>query len=164
MSSVSLDELESEIITILRAFKVDFKKNNLVKHVSVQFIVEDFGLIICGVHRYEYTIVRDVVNDEYEGWSTLYVGTHDDLDKKRYDILWSLMRGGYLKHLRLNYPREFAAAITMEGLGQRIINQRLKIWRNRPKFKYLIEDNESAKKSAMSYLLSTEPSFFDYMP
>jgi hypothetical protein len=54
--------------------------------------------------------------------------------------------------------------MSMGNFGRKIIEQRLKIWKDQPKYKFMIEDNKSALKYPANMILATEPAFFDYMP
>ncbi len=157
-------ELESGIEIMLRALHVPFKKVVLIKDVSVHFLIEDFGVMVCGINRLDYTEVNEKVDKEYPGWRLVYITTNDDLVEMRFDVIWTLMQSGYMKWVRINYPREFKNLIIEGGFGNRIIDERLKRWGDLPKHRFFVQDNISARNSATNYVLSSEPSFFDYMP
>lgn len=159
-----LEELESEIKIMLYAYKVESKVYRLIKSVSVQFVVEQFGVIVCGINREDYKIITDQVNQDFPDYRVVYITGSDNMLEKKDDVLWELMKGGYIKWVRMNYPRTFNDSIVRGNLGNKIINQRLKIWNDRPKYRFLIEDNEYAKVNSASFIFSIDPSFFDYMP
>lgn len=159
-----IDDLEHEIEVMLSVLKLNYRKISIIKKTSVQYLIEDFGVIICGMERLDYGSMKEIIERDYEGWRAVYLTVHDDVSKEREKIIWELSRSGYLKWVRLKFPRQFNNFIIMEGFGKKIINERLKIWNGRNKYKFLIEDNEDALRQSETYLLSVEPSFYDYIP
>jgi hypothetical protein len=69
-----------------------------------------------------------------------------------------------MKWIRLTYPRQFNKVIGLTDLGHKIIRKRLELWENKPKYKFLIEDNKDALLNSTSYVMALDPGFFDYMP
>lgn len=162
---ITLKALEENVAIMLNQFRVAVKKISFMRDTSANFLVEDFGLIVCCIDRLDYTQVSNIVTDKFEGWRPVFISTDDDLMEKRDEVLWALMRCGYLKWLRYTFPRQTKSALLgMENLGEKIIRERLNIWNNQPKFKYLIEDNEVALRNGLQRELANDPSFFDYMP
>ena len=49
-------------------------------------------------------------------------------------------------------------------MDRKIIKERLKVWDNAPKYRFLIDENEAALREATTYVLSVDPAFFDSMP
>lgn len=160
--SMTMEILEGEIQTMLHGFMLQSKKSVLVSGVSVQFLVEDFGIIISGINRADYKVILDAVDVKFKDWRKVFITTFDDIEEIRYEVLWELMRSGYMTWLRMEHPRPFTRLIT-EGFGDRIINRRLELWSNKPKYNYLISLNEWAKQMAKTYVLSIYPGFFDTM-
>lgn len=159
---MTMDILEGEIAAMIHAFMLTGKKIELIKGVSMQFLIEQFGVLICGINRPDYRTVADAVSREYPDWRSIYITTFDDINEMRYEVLWELMKSGYIIWLRTEYPRLFTRSIT-EGLGDRIINKRLEMWNDKAKFVYLKSLNEWAKTMPKTYILSTYPGFFDNM-
>ncbi len=91
------------------------------------------------------------------------ITTTEDFKKRKESFIWELMKSGYLKWLRLSYPRQFKDLIVTQNFGRKIIDKRLELWDNKAKFKFLIEENK-AYKSAIGYALSQNPAFFDMIP
>jgi len=149
---------------MIHALRIKAKKISLIKGVSTQFVVEEFGTIICAIKRVEYTLVDAAVDDNFPGWRKVYITSSDDFNAKREELIWELMKSGYMRWIRFNYPQLFKNLIVMNNYGNKIIDQRLKIWNNQPKYKFMIEDNVEAKKVAATYILSADPGFFDFMP
>ena len=98
------------------------------------------------------------------GWRFIYFTAHDSLLEKKEEIIWDLMRGGFIRYIRTRYPQQFKNLIIMENFGKKIIKQRLKVWGDTPKYRFLKQENEAALNEAFSYIISVDPSFFDYMP
>lgn len=162
---MDLQELEEHVAIILNQLRVKYRMMNLIKGVSTQLMVEDFGLIICCINRADYTQVNNAVLEQFKDWRTLYITTNDDITTKRLEILWSLMRCGYMKWLRYTFPRQVRNILNgPDDLGRKIIEERLRIWGDKPKFKFLVADNRVAFKNGILRELTNDPSFFDYMP
>lgn len=161
---MSMDELEVQINMMFYALRVKAKKTSIVRGVSIQFLIEDFGVVVCAIDRLEYTIVDSAVDDNFPGWRKVYVTSEDDFNAKREELVWELMKSGYMRWLRFSYPQLFKNLIVMNNYGNKIIDHRLKIWNNQAKYKFMILDNIDAKKASATYILSTDPGFFDYMP
>jgi len=113
--------------------------------------------------RNDYAFVNKAINEHYPDYRYVYVSTYDDLIKKREEIVWSLMQGGYMTYIRQNFPRQFNS-LMVDGFGNKIIKERLARWNNKALYKFLIEENERALNVPVTMILSQEPAFFDYMP
>jgi hypothetical protein len=162
---MNLLELEAQIAITLNHFRVKFYKSVLSRGISSQFIVEDFGLLICCINRVDYAEASCAINEGYQDWRNIYITTGDSISEKRYTILWGLMRGGYMKWLRYKHPRQVRSALNgPENLGQKIIEERLRVWGNKPKYRFFIEDNLAVLHNGIIRELSSDPGFFDYMP
>lgn len=160
--TMTLDVLEGEIGAMLHSFMVDKKKLYLVPGVSVQFVVPQFGLIISGINRADYKMVLDAVNRDYADWRQVYITTFDKMEEVKYEVLWELMRSGYMFWLQQEHPRPFNRLI-VEGFGDRIIKKRLELYGTKPKYNFLRELDTWAKDMAKTYVLSMYPGFFNHM-
>jgi len=161
---MTLEELETHISIMLKNLQVSFRKVYLMHGNALQFNVEDFGLVICAIDKLDYQQAKSAVDRGFSGYRELYITTDDRLEEKRYEVIWELMKCGYMKYIRVHFNRQFKHLMSMQNFGNRIIDRRLEIWADRPKYRFLIADNEDAKKHPTTYILATEPSFFDYMP
>jgi len=162
---MDLKELEDYINIMLNQFMLKFKKISVLRGASVQFMIEEFGLIISCINRAEYVQVKSLLDDQFSDWRKIYITTNENIAEEKFNVLWALMRCGYMKWLRYNFPRQVKNAINgPENLGQKIIEERLRIWNNKAKYKFLIEDNKVALRNGILRELSNDPSFFDYMP
>lgn len=160
---VKLIELESDIEITLRSLRVGFKKIYLVKDVSVQFVCEDFGVIVNAINRADYAHINKITVENFPNHRYIYISTFDDLLKVKEEIIWTLMQSGYMKFIRMNFIRQFTELVT-NGFGNKIIDERLKRWGDRPKFKFFVEENREARQLPVSMVLAAEPAFFDMMP
>lgn len=162
---MDLTELEEHAAIMLNQLRVKYRKVNLVRGISTQFVIDDFGLIICCINRVDYAQVSNVVVDQFKDWRTIYLTTNDNMLEKKYQVIWALMRCGYMKWLRYNFPRQVRSILNgPDDLGRKIIEERLRIWADRPKYKFLADDNRVAFKNGILRELTNDPSFFDYMP
>ena len=162
---MDLQELETHIKVMLKTLLLNSKKINILKNVAVAFLVEDFGTIVCGINRSDYSQVDSILTEQFKGWRYVYITTQDDIQKKKYDVIWELLRGGYMRWLRDIYPRQIKNILMgSDSLGNRILKERLRIWAKRSKYNYLIEDTNSVLKYGLVRELTHDPGFFDYMP
>lgn len=162
---MDLQELETHIKVMLNNFMLGSKKMNILKNIAVAFLVDDFGIIVCGINRADYSQVESVLAEQFKNWRRVYITAQDDIVEKKDVVLWELMRCGYMKWLRTTYPRQLKNVLTgTENLATKILNERLRIWANRSKYKYLIEDTKSVLKYGLLRELAHDPGFFDYMP
>jgi hypothetical protein len=58
---MDLRELEDHVSIMLGQLRVSFRKFNLIRGISTQFIIEDFGLVVCCINRSDYTQVNDAI-------------------------------------------------------------------------------------------------------
>lgn len=162
--SMSMTELEDAIVVMLHALKLDYKTDSVIRGISIQFVVEQFGTIVCGINRQDYKLVDDQIKQSYPDWRVVYITTFDNMLEKKEETIWKLMEGGYMRWIRVTYPRAFNELIIMQEFGKRIINRRLEVYGNKPKYKFLIEDNEDSKHYPATTVLSWDSGFYDLMP
>jgi len=160
---VKLIELEADIEIILRTLRVDFKKVYLVKDVSIQFVCEDFGVIVNAINRIDYSYINKVTIENFPNYRYIYISTFDNLLEAKEEIIWTLMQSGYMKFIRTNFEPQFKNLV-MNNFGNKIIDERLKRWGDQPKFKFFIEENKDKRQLPVNMILATDPSFFDMMP
>lgn len=162
---MDLAELEQEVAIVLNQLRVKYRKINIVRGVSTQLVVDDFGLIVCCINRADYTQISGAVNEQFKDWVVVYITTNDNILEEKYQILWALMRCGYMKWLRYTFPRQVRNILNgTDDLGRKIIEERLRIWGDKPKYKWFVEDNRVAFQNGILRELTNDPSFFDYMP
>lgn len=161
---ISMLELETEIDIILKALRITYKKAQLIKGGGSQFICEDFGVIISSINRTDYSSVKSLVNQKFPGYRYVYISTFDNLLEAKDEVVWTFMQGGYMRLVRMNFPRQFNELIITQNFGNKIIDERLKRWGSLPKYRYLVAENKKARELPATMVLSTEPGFFDYMP
>lgn len=161
---MSLRRTTYDVGVILGALRVPYIITSVVKNITTQYIIEDFGVAVSIITPGDYTLIRDRVDAVFKNYSALFISEKDNLNEKRYDIIWTLMQSGYMKWLRMSFPSQFPNILDAGNLGNLIIDERLHRWDNKPKFKYLIQDNLEAKNVGFRRMLSHDPSFFDYMP
>jgi hypothetical protein len=161
---MSLRRISYDVGVLLGALRVPYMIMNVIKSITVQYLVEDFGVVISVINPGDYKVIKEKVESSFEGWRHVYISTSEEVNNKRYDIIWELMRSGYMKWLRMIYTAQFPNIIEADNLGGRIIDERLRLWDGQNKYKFLIEDNLQAKEIGFRRMLSKDPSFFDYMP
>jgi hypothetical protein len=161
---MDLEALEIDVRNMLKALRLDYDVVHLTSSSSIQFVIKDFGTVVCCISRMDYTTVREVVENTYMDYRVLYITTDEDISTKRFEVVWELMTAGYMRWVRFEHQRIFNNLITFENFGNRIIEERLRRFAGRPRYKYLIEQNEWAKRNADTYVMSIDPGFYDMMP
>ena len=162
---MELQELDAHIGIMLKTFMLSSKKISLLRNTVVAYLIGDFGTIICGINRADYSQVKEILTEKFKGWRYIYITTQEDIANKKYEVLWELMRGGYMKWLRTAYPHQMKNTLMgIDNLGNKILQERLRIWANRDKYKYLIEDTKSVLNYGILRELAHDPGFFDHMP
>lgn len=96
-------------------------------------------------------------------WRIVYIRPSDTLEEKRMEVIWELMRAGYMHYLRTEVPRTFKEMIINQGWDKKIIEKRLEIYGNVPRYNYWRDLNKWALKQPATYILSTDSGFFDFL-
>jgi hypothetical protein len=160
-----LEDIEQEVYTSIAALRVTPRRVALMKGVSSQLIIDDFGVIVCCINRLDYAMVDSKVTKDYDGWEVVYVSTSDNMAEKRDEILWALIRGGYIRWLRnVLSDSQFKNLIMFNNLGEKIIKKRLEIWGDKPKYRYFIEDHKAVLRFGFQREFADDPGFFDWLP
>jgi hypothetical protein len=149
---------------MLGALRVPYDVMSVYKQITIQYVVKQFGVVVSAINPSDYGAISSKVEETFEGYRHIYVASTDNISDKRYEVVWDLMRGGYMKYLRSVYGAQFPNILETDNLAGRIIEERLRIWDNKPMYIYLIQDNLEAQKMGARRLLAEDPSFFDYMP
>lgn len=155
------DELCNDVRIMLHALRLESKEHCPSPKVEQQFIIKEFGVVVHVVNSKFFEIPE---LDPYEDWRQIYINEHDNLNKKREETVWEIMKSGYMIWLRETHPQAFKNLILNYDYSKKIIDQRLKIWNGKPKYTFLIERNIKARSMSSGYILSVEPGFFDDMP
>jgi len=161
---LSINRSSYDVGVLLGAFRLHYKITNVIKHITTQYIINDFGVIVSVTSTSDESRVATKLEEMYPGYKLLFIMIGDNVDDHRYPVLWELMHSGYLKWLRTNYSSSFRSILESGNLANLIIDERLKRWDNKPMYKFLIDANMFAKKIGTVRTLSEDPAFFDYMP
>jgi len=161
---MSIREKAYDVGIMLGALRVPFIIMNVIKSITTQYLIDDFGVVVSVINHTDFDVVDDKINNVLKGYRKVYITDRDDVGNKRYEIIWALMESGYMKWLRENYTTIFPNILKEGGLSNLIIDERLRRWDNKPMYKYLIRENIDAKTANLNRLLSIDPGFFDYMP
>lgn len=161
---MSIERLSYDTGVLLGALRVPYKITNVIKNITTQFVIQDFGVVVSVFAPENYSMVDERLDSSFKGWRKIFITDSNDLNSKRYDIVWALMKSGYMKWLRFQYSAQFVNILEADGLGNKIIAERLNRWSDLPKYKFLVQDNIIAKNTPTRQVLSKDPSFFDYMP
>lgn len=98
-----------------------------------------------------------------KGWRVVGVSSKDNFDEKKMEVMWELMRSGYMHYLRIEVSNTFKQMINFHNWDRKIIEKRLELYGDDSKYDYLRNLNRWALKQSASYMLSTDPGFFDFL-
>jgi len=161
---MTLEGLEIEIEIMLKSLKVQFRKLALSKGLSTQFVCDDFGLVVATALIEDRSYVQGYLENKLSDYRLFLITNLSNMGEERQKIVWSLMEGGYMRYVRNNFPRQFTDLITMQNYGNKIIDERLRRWDDKPAYRFFVDENTKAKTVPTTMILAIEPGFFDYMP
>lgn len=161
---MSIRKLTYDVGVVLGALRAPYTITNVIKNITTQFIINDFGVVISVMNPNDYAVVDSRIDSVLKGYRKIFIAENENLHEKRYEIIWELMRSGYIRWIRYNFSSQFLHILETDNLGNRIIDERLRIWGDQPKYKYLINTNLEVKEIGFRRVLTQDSSFFDYMP
>lgn len=98
-----------------------------------------------------------------KGWRVVGISSKDDFEEKKMEVMWELMRSGYMHYLRTEFSNTFKQMINFHNWDKKIVKKRLELYGDDPKYNYLRDLNQWALKQSAGYLLSTDMGFFDFL-
>jgi hypothetical protein len=161
---MEINEITAETRIMLSTLHLSYKEAPLGGSLPNAFIIDMFGVAVVGIDVRDYTQVINKVDELYPTYRCCTITTLSNMITKKDEVVFDLMRSGYMRYIRVTYPNQFKNLMVEHGYGRKIINERLRVWDDRQQYKYLIEENKKALNQPASYLLSLEPDFFDFMP
>ena len=155
------DELTIELEITFRLLKLQINVEKYLSGKTKIYTIPMFGLKVYCISNFMH---RELQEASLDINSRIFViTTTEDFKEKKELLIWELMKSGYLRWLRLSYPRQFKDLIVTQNFGRKIIDRRLTLWNNKEKFKFLSDENK-LYRSTIGYALSQDPSFFDMIP
>jgi len=144
--------VQNDIEQMLHSLKVryDIRPGNN----KAKFTINMFGVIIL----FNSSEIANV-----DGWEVVYVDEDEHFESKRMDIIWTLMRSGYMCYLRMEYEPIFKDLLINRGWDRKIINKRLELWGDQAKYGWLVKLNTEALTQPTTFMLSSNPGFFDFL-
>ena len=152
---MNVEEVVQMLFVLVSQFNISYKQQNIGK--SAIFEIQKFGVKIVYLDGQEFD--KRVL----DGWYVAWIHPDYDLKEAREKIVWALVRGGYFHYLRTAYKKTFGSMISSQGWDRLLIEYRMKLFKNEPKYAYQREINEDAIKMSPSYLMSLDPGFFDWL-
>jgi len=150
---ITAEEVMQIMNVLLFQFNVEYDRYNYGD--SSIFTVAKFGTKIVYLDGQEFE------NKILDGWNVVYVHPDYDVVKSKERIVWGLVKGGYFHYLRNNYKKTFRHMISNEGWGKRLIQERMRRYREDPKYAYYGELNKDALRASETWVMSQDPGFFD---
>lgn len=149
MSIIDLYDIEQ----MVRLFNVGFSKAD--RGTGGVFSVDMFGVqAVFNVVNFEY---------DYENWRYVTIDPSDNLEEKRLEMLWKLVKGGYFHYMREVYSRTFKDMFVLRNYDKLLIEKRLETFGDKPKYNYFKQLNSEAKDLSASFVMSKDPGFYDFL-
>ena len=161
---MSQKELVSDVKTLVSALHLPYKTIKLGRDLPEACLIDLFGTIVVGIDGKDYSQVLSFLYEKFKGYRTFFITTADNFTEKKDELIFDLMRSGYMRYIRIKYPNQFHMLLTTHNYGRKIIQKRLEVWQDLPRFQFLVAENKEALQQAESYILSVDASFYDYMP
>jgi hypothetical protein len=152
---ITVDEVMQILNLLLFQFNIKYDKHDYAN--SSIFTVQSFGVKIVYLDGQEFD--KKILN----GWIVVYIHPDFKIVDSKERIVWGLVQGGYFHYLRNNYKKTFHHMLSNEGWGKRFIQERLKRYKELPKYNYFRELNKDAAKASETWVLSQDSGFFDSM-
>jgi hypothetical protein len=148
------DELNQILFALLSNFNVPFDMKEFDGHVL--YTVEKFGVRIVFVEG-------DVNKKKLRNWIPVYVYPDFSSTETRDKILWGLAKGGYLHYIKHNFKNTFNSFLHQENFHKKLVEEREKRYRGKPKYNYFMELNDLYKKEPSNYIMSIDPGFYEFL-
>jgi hypothetical protein len=152
---MTADEVMQILNVLLFQFNIPFDKHDYQK--SSIFTVSKFGLKIV------YLDGQTFDNKVLSGWNIVYIHPDYTVLQTKEKIVWGLVKGGYFHYLRNNYNKTFKQMLFTENWGKFLIKERIRRYKELPKYNYFGEINKDALNESEMWILSRDPGFFDFM-
>lgn len=142
-----------DVEQMVKLFNVNFNRVN--RGDGAVFVIEQFGVQII--------FNSPSVKIDTDNWWCVNIEVDDNLEEKRYETLWQLVRGGYFHYLRTSYPNTYKKMFSMFNYDKRLVDERLRVFGNKPKYKYFKDINTLFKDMAANFIMATDPGFYDFL-
>ena len=142
-----------DVLHMVRLFNVGFDTKKI--GFGCEFTITDFGvMVIFNIKDYSYN---------YDDWRYINIKPSDNLEDKRIEVLWELVKGGYFHYIRNEYPNTFKKMLAIHNYDKMLLSKRLEIFGDKPKYNYFKKLNEQVSNVSSTFIMSAEPSFFDFL-
>lgn len=158
---ILFDELIIDFELTLNLLKLEATVEKYLTGKLKIYNIDKFGIKIYCIRNFLQHELQEASLESSK--RTFIISTANDFQEKKDSFIWELMKSGYLRWFRMEYPRQFKDLIVNQNFGNKIIKKRLELWDNKDKFKYFIEESKLYTAS-LGYVLTLDPSFFDVIP
>lgn len=145
--------ITQDIEQMLRLFNIEVNRSD--QGDGALFIVPQFGVqVVFNIPHF---------NLDTKNWWVVIIDPFDDLETKRLETLWQLVRGGYFHYIRTEYPNTYKKMFTMFNYDKQLIDERLKLFGDKPKYNYFKRINSLFKDKSSLFVMATDPGFYDFL-
>ena len=157
-------ELTSDVKTLISALHVPYKIIKLGRDLPEAYLIGVFGTVVIGIDRRDYSQILSILHAKFKGYRLFFITSADNFTEKKDELIFELMRSGYMRFIRIKFPNQFTNLISQYNYGRKIVQARLEVWGDLPKFQFMVAENKEVLQQPEAYVLATDPSFYDYMP
>lgn len=152
---MTADDVQQILFAVLGQYNVLFDTQKIGD--STIYEVSKFGVKVIYLDGQMFD--KKILN----GWHDVWIHPDYDVKKSRKKIVWALVQGGYFHYLRHNYKNTFSKTLAFEGWDRALIDERLRRYKDLPKYNYLREMNKDGRLESSTYILSIDPGFYDFI-
>ena len=152
---IDKNDADQILFVVLGQYNVNYDRQEIGN--SVVYTVDRFGA------RIVYLDGQEFDKSMLKGWHVGWIHPDYDMEKSRKVVVWTLMQGGFFHYLRNSFKNTFNRMISIEGWDKIIADERLRRFKDTPKFNYFRELNKDALQESASYVLAVDPGFYDHM-
>lgn len=149
------EEIVQMLFVLLSQFNIKYTQQSFGN--STVYEVPKFGVKI--IYLDGQTFDKKIL----DGWQIAYIHPDYTISDSKEKIVWALARGGYFHYLRNNYKKTFHQMMYSQGWDRLLVDYRMKLYKDTPKYAYLREINSNALKTSSSYMISMDPGFYDWV-
>ena len=161
---MSQKEVAADVKILVNALHIPYKVVKLGRDLPEACLIDLFGTIVVGIDRRDYSEILSLLHIKFKGYRLFFITTADNFTEKKDELIFELMRSGYIKYIRIKFPNQFNTLISTHNYGRKIIKERLATWGELQRFQFLVLENKEALIQSETYILSVDPSFYDFMP
>ena len=152
---IDIDDVKQILFILLSHYNIKFDQKIVGKSGIFEVTMLGTKIVYLDGQKFDDKILKN--------WNIAYIHPDYDVRKAKEKIVWALVKGGYFHYLRHNYKKTFHNILTFEQWDKKLMEERMRRYKEAPKYNYMREINNDAKLESSTFILSIDPGFFDFM-